>query len=145
MGKTAQGGKAWRAGPPRPLVALVLGGQIQQAVLASTFRCGQIESCILKMSLISEFFKSFLNRGERPQVYFWRDSKGHEVDVILDLSSRLVPVEIKSARTVATDFFAGLNYWRTLSGNAEAPAILLHGGDRLARQHNTLVLPWWAL
>ena len=100
---------------------------------------------IFESYVISEFFKSFLNRGEQPQVYFWRDSKGHEVDVLLDLSSRLVPVEIKSARTIATDFFTGLNYWRTVSGNAEAPAILLHGGDRLARQHNTLVLPWWAL
>jgi len=67
------------------------------------------------------------------------------VDVLLDLSSRLVPMEIKSARTVAADFFVGLDYWRSFSGNPEAPALLLHGGDRLARQHNTLVLPWWAL
>ena len=44
-----------------------------------------------------------------------------------------------------TDFFTGLNYWRTLSGTAEAPAILLHGGDRLTHQHNLLVLPWWVL
>jgi hypothetical protein len=67
------------------------------------------------------------------------------VDVLLDLPSRLVPFEMKSARTVAGDFFAGLDYWRTLTGNADTPAVLLHGGDHLARQHNTLVLPWWAL
>jgi hypothetical protein len=95
--------------------------------------------------VIAELYKSYVNRGEQPPVYFWRDSKGHEVDVLLDLSSHIVPVEIKSARTVAADFFAGLDYWRTLSGTPEQPAILLYGGDRLVRQHNTLVLPWWAL
>jgi predicted AAA+ superfamily ATPase len=100
---------------------------------------------IFESYVVSEFFKFFLNRGEQAQVYFWRDSKGHEVDLLLDVPSRLVPVEIKSARTVAGDFFAGLDFWRTLSGNAEAPAILIHGGDRLAHQHNALVLPWWAL
>jgi len=100
---------------------------------------------IFESYVIAELYKSYVNRGEQPPLYFRRDSKGHEVDVVLDLSSRLVPVEVKSARTVAADFFAGLDYWRTLSGNPGQPAILLHGGDRLTRQHNTLVLPWWAL
>ena len=100
---------------------------------------------IFESYVIAELYKSYVNRGEQPPLYFWRDSKGHEVDVVLDLSSRLVPVEVKSARTVAADFFAGLDYWRTLNGNPGQPAVLLHGGDRLARQHKTLVLPWWAL
>jgi hypothetical protein len=30
---------------------------------------------------------NFIHRGQEPDVYFWRDSTGHEVDLILDMAS----------------------------------------------------------
>jgi len=50
-------------------------------------------------------------RGERPNLYFWRDSNGNEVDVVIELGQGLMPVEIKAGKTVARDFFSGLEKW----------------------------------
>lgn len=100
---------------------------------------------IFESFVVSELYKNFAHRGEPPALYFWRDATGHEVDVLLDLGSRLIPLETKSGRTVAADFFDALVYWRTLSGQPEGPAALVYGGDRLFRQRGVVVYPWYAL
>ena len=100
---------------------------------------------IFESFVISELYKNFLNRGEIPSLYFWRDSGGHEVDALIDTGKRLVPVEIKSAQTVASDFFDGLKYWRELTGERQGPAALVYGGDRLFRQSGVVVYPWFVL
>ncbi len=100
---------------------------------------------IFESFVVSELYKNFAHRGEPPALYFWRDATGHEVDVILDLGSRLIPIEVKSAQTVAADFFDALVYWRALNGRPEGPAALVYGGDRLFRQRGVVVYPWYAI
>ena len=67
---------------------------------------------VFESFVVSEFHKNFTHRGEQPGIHFWRDAAGHEVDIIIDMGDRLIPVETKSAQTVASDFFDGLAYWR---------------------------------
>ena len=38
-------------------------------------------------------------------------------------------MEVKSGQTVAGDFFKGLRYWRERTGDPEAAAALIYGGD----------------
>ena len=105
-----------------------------------TARGGVFESYVL-----AEFMKNFLNQGLEPDLWFWRDSRGREVDLIMETGGAIVPVEIKSARTVAADFFAGLNYWRGLAGDDTLPAALVYGGDECRKQKGTVVLSWSVL
>ena len=64
-----------------------------------------------------------MHHGERAPLYFWRDSNGREVDVLLDLGASRVPVEAKAGVTVAADAFRGLeNYQRLAAGAAERMA-----------------------
>jgi hypothetical protein len=58
--------------------------------------------------IISELFKSQLNRGERPAFSFRRDSSGNEVDLIVEQGNMLMPIEIKSGKTMTRDSFAGV-------------------------------------
>lgn len=69
---------------------------------------------IFESFVISEIMKSYYNRGKRPDIYYWRDKTGHEVDCILDEGSRLIPIEIKSGRTFNTRFVEGLQFWNEL-------------------------------
>jgi predicted AAA+ superfamily ATPase len=104
-----------------------------------------LRGAIFETFVVSELFKGFAASGQEPPLYFWRDQSGHEVDVIIDLGSRLVPVEVKSGRTVAGDFFAGLEYWLGLPGNAEKQGVLVHGGDdQPHRRRGHTVRPWFA-
>ncbi len=92
--------------------------------------------------VVTEFLKGRFNRGEQPDLYFWRDSKGLEVDLLLDDGINLKPVEIKSGRTVAADFLTPLRKWCALSGVPDRPATLIYGGDREFSDQNVAIIPW---
>jgi uncharacterized protein len=100
---------------------------------------------IFESLIVSELLKNRLHQGEESDLYFWRDSMGHEIDLLLDLGPSLTPIEIKSGMTVATDFFQGLEYWRKLSGQPDGPGALIYAGDRAYRRQGFVVHPWAAL
>jgi len=95
--------------------------------------------------VLAELYKNFVHRGDQPSLYFWRDTGGHEIDLILELAGRLVPIEIKSAQTVAEDFLDEIHYWQTLPSNRPGPAALIFGGDQTFRRSRICVYPWFAL
>jgi uncharacterized protein len=95
--------------------------------------------------VVSELLKNYMHHGDEPDLYFWRDSTGHEVDVLIEQGRDLIPLEIKSGQTIAGDFFAGIRYWRGLVKNPAAPAALVYGGDRSFRREGVTVYPWSAL
>ncbi|RJP96336.1 MAG: ATP-binding protein [Desulfobacteraceae bacterium] len=98
---------------------------------------------IFENYVVAELLKRRLHAGHEPDLYFWRDSTGHELDIIIDLGNRLIPIEVKSGHTIAKDFFNGLNFWKTLSNNPSAPTALIYAGNRSLYQKNTAVYSWW--
>ena len=100
---------------------------------------------IFESMVLSELYKNFANRGEKPPLYYWRDSKGHEIDILVDFGSRQVPIEAKSARTVPDGFAANLAYWSTLAGKSAGRPILVHGGSEMMARDGISIIPWFAL
>jgi predicted AAA+ superfamily ATPase len=100
---------------------------------------------VFESFVLSELVKNFANQGLEPDVYFWRDSAGHEIDILFERGTELVPVEVKSGQTVAGDFFAGLEYWRGLVGDPGAPGALVYGGNRSLRRRGFTVYDWASL
>jgi predicted AAA+ superfamily ATPase len=45
--------------------------------------------------VFSEFFKNFALTAQEPPLFFWRDRSGHEIDLVVDLGGRSIPLEIK--------------------------------------------------
>jgi hypothetical protein len=104
-----------------------------------------LRGAIVETFVVSELFKLFAGAGLEPPLFFWRDQSGHEVDVVIDLGSRLIPVEVKSGATIAGDAFAGLGYWLGLPGNVEQRGVLVFGGNDMPhRRQSHLVRPWFA-
>ena len=97
---------------------------------------------IFETFVVAELLKSSLHRGEDPPLWFWRDSQGHEVDVLIDLGETQVPVEVKSGETVTGDSFASIRYWRKLTGGTDGPAALVYGGDRSFVREGVAVRSW---
>lgn len=92
----------------------------------------------------SELIKRLGHQGRHAQSWFWRDQKGHEVDLLIEEAGRITPIEIKSGRTVQGEFFGGLEYWTKLSGGTAG--VLIHSGDaRQERSNGIKVLPWSGL
>ncbi len=83
--------------------------------------------------VIAEIVKGALNRGIRPEIYFFRDSHGNEVDLLIKEKGDLIPVEIKSGATFSTDFVKGLERFRALgAGRVKAGAVLYNGEQRFS-------------
>jgi predicted AAA+ superfamily ATPase len=101
-----------------------------------------LRGAIFETMVVSELVKSRLNRGDRADFHFWRDSNGNEVDLIVEQGNGVVPVEIKSGRTVTGEFFAGLEKYRALAGAACREPILIHGGTGSYKQNGIRVVGW---
>ena len=95
---------------------------------------------IFESFIVAEHIKSRLHAGRRPNAFVWRNSTGHEIDLILEAGAQLWAVEIKSGETLNTDFFKGLKYFKGLSSVPDENLYLVYGGDRnLIRKHGQVV------
>jgi predicted AAA+ superfamily ATPase len=97
---------------------------------------------IFESFIISEFLKEYLNRGAEPAIYFWRDSAGNEIDIIVDHGDKLMPVEIKAGQTIASDFFKGIRFWGKLAKDEKIRAALVYGGERSYIRSDTHIYSW---
>jgi len=91
--------------------------------------------------IINEMLKSRFNTGKKNNLYYFRDSNGNEVDVIIDNGNELLAVEIKSAQTIATEFFKGLDYWKKISGHSNG-YLIYTGNDEFKYSNGNHVLNW---
>jgi len=92
--------------------------------------------------VISELLKRRYHQGARNNLYFWRDHKGAEIDVIIDQGNSLIPVEIKSSQTYSGSFFSSLNYWRKLSGSQDKKQFVIYGGDGIRETRDGMLVGW---
>jgi len=92
--------------------------------------------------VVSEAVKNYVHRGLEPDVYFWRDSGAHEIDLLIERGEGLLPVEAKSGETFASDFLDGILYWRGLSGKKDQPAALVYGGEASYLREGVVVMSW---
>lgn len=92
--------------------------------------------------IVSEFLKLCWNDGMPSNLFFWRDSKGLEIDLLLVRGETLTPIEIKSGATLAADFLDNLKKWSLLAGNSEQTSWLIYGGNRPLISGATQITPW---
>ncbi len=88
--------------------------------------------------IILELLKKTKNLNGYERYYFWRDSSGNEVDVLMERGQELFAIEIKSGKTIHSDFFKGLNHFQALQNNAKN--VLVYGGKESQKRTNCLVL-----
>jgi hypothetical protein len=98
---------------------------------------------IFESFLVSEISKAKFNRGTRPELHFWQDKVGNEIDCVMDVSGRMVAVEAKSGETVTADYFKNLKYWRALTGVPREDCFVVYAGDARQERENGRVLPWF--
>ena len=90
--------------------------------------------------VIADIVKSALNRGIRPEVYFFRDSHGNEIDLLVREKGLLTPVEIKSAETFTESFVKRIEWFQTLGVKRLLPGVVFYGGERPFNVHGVRVL-----
>jgi len=105
------------------LVSHLLGIETVNQAKRDPLRGGLYENLI-----ILEILKSLYNQGKRPDLFFYRDTHGNEVDLIIKQQRQLIPIEIKSAATFNKDFLKGILKFRELSKNRCRQGYVLYNG-----------------
>lgn len=91
------------------LACRLLGIQTREQLFLNPLRGGLFEGFI-----ISELIKNRLNRGEIPQIWYWRDSGGMEIDCLLEDGEKFLALEIKSGKTFNREMTDNLNRWQKI-------------------------------
>ncbi|MFC1894607.1 ATP-binding protein [Candidatus Dependentiae bacterium] len=95
--------------------------------------------------VLSEFIKNRYNKDLRPNLYFWRDNQGHEVDCIIEKGNNLTPIEIKISKTINSSFFDELKYWNEIAKSKPENAFLIYGGIEKRVRSGIKVFGWQSL
>ncbi len=97
---------------------------------------------IFETWVISELLKYRFNNALSSNLYFWRDNKGHEIDILSEQAQKLLPIEIKSGQTIAGDFFDNLKKFRVIAGNFIGEEFLIYGGVQPQSRNHINIVPW---
>jgi predicted AAA+ superfamily ATPase len=92
--------------------------------------------------IVTELLKNRFNQGQRSNLYFWRESSGHEIDVLIDEGLQQTPIEIKSGQTINSDWLKGLKYWQTLTKHT-GNSYLIYGGEDIQNRSEDIVIQGW--
>ena len=97
---------------------------------------------VFESLILSECMKYNKNHRAGLDFYFWRDSKGVEIDLLIESSRYLIPVELKSGQTLNKWFFKNLNLYQKYSGSNKK-GVLVYGGHKPVVGGPHQVLPWY--
>jgi len=104
------------------LAAWLLGIESAAQVARDPLVGGLFENLV-----VVEALKARLNRGKLPNLYFYRDSNGREVDLLYPKGSEVIPMEIKSAMTYHSDFQSGVRYFQKLNDTQTLGRVIYAG------------------
>ncbi|MBM4344069.1 MAG: ATP-binding protein [Deltaproteobacteria bacterium] len=101
-----------------------------------------LRGALFESWVVAELHKAIDHRGLNARLSFWRDSSGHEVDVIVEHGGQLTAIEVKSGQTVAGDWLGGLHKLKALLGGELSKMALVYGGDSSFDRQGVAVMGW---
>jgi uncharacterized protein len=110
-----------------------------------------LRGAIFETWVASEVFKARVHAGQPANLYYYRDSKGLEIDLIVDRGDAIIAVESKSGETIATDALVNLERLASLFRSDAAGArargaapelVLTYGGDTSQTRTGASVVGW---
>ena len=123
------------------LLCFLLGLKDNDAVLR-----GPMAGPLFETAVVAELAKLFFHRGLPPSLWYWRSRDGWEVDVLVELSGRLYPVEVKATATPRPAHAETLVRWRSIAGEkAGSGLVVTQAQEASALVPGVRVIPWYLL
>jgi uncharacterized protein len=100
-----------------------------------------LRGALFENLVVLEVLKALRNQGLRDPLYFFRDSNGLEIDLLLERADGLRLVEIKAAQTLSAALFKGLHRVSEVLGERVSSQHLVYGGETPQARTGVEVLP----
>lgn len=105
-----------------------------------------LRGAIFETWVVSEIYKTLVHGGEPPNLFHYRESRGLEIDLLMEMGETLDIVEIKSGATISRAFFKNIELMADRLKNAgiskKTNHCLIYGGEESQQRSSTRVLSW---
>lgn len=119
------------------LLSYLLGIETPEELISSTYKGALFEN----YSLL-EIMKNHKNKGINRNYYFWRDSNGNEIDLIIERGLNVQCVEMKASATVKSEFLKSLHYLDSLNTGIPMTHYLMNTQDESQKRTNETIVSW---
>jgi predicted AAA+ superfamily ATPase len=120
------------------LVCWLLGIRSAEQLISHPLR-----GAIFETWAISEILKHRANKGVQTGTFFYRDSHGQEIDLVIDNGVQFTLIEAKAGQTISEDTLkSSLKYGNVVGKTKPTKTIVVYGGEMLNTVDDILFLPW---
>ena len=112
---------------------------------AEQLRHHPLRGAIFESWVASEVLKLHFHAGKLPSLSHFRVSQGIEVDLVAEIGSRMLGIEVKSGTNLQSKHFKNLTIWSEWLENSffgSLERFLVYGGNEKYTRSNVTVLPW---
>ena len=103
-----------------------------------------VKGTLFENMMVSEYIKRIYHKNDlQSEVWFWRDTAGNEVDLLIQKPKSVEVLEIKATQTIMPDLFKGLNYFENLAEYDNLKKTLVYGGNEYQQRSAGSVVPWF--
>ncbi|MGE3953728.1 MAG: ATP-binding protein [Parachlamydiales bacterium] len=92
-----------------------------------------LRGSLIENLVLLELVKARANQGLDPNLYYFRDRRGREIDLIYQRGRELIPIEIKGAQTFNKEFFKNLLFFKELVGERCPVGYAVYAGQQEQR------------
>ena len=101
---------------------------------------------IFESWVVAELYKGQSNHGQDPKMFHYRESRGPEMDLLIDKGDILHAIEIKSGATASPDYFKHFQNLARRFENTVLPATIenhvIYGGEGSQQRSQVQLLSW---
>lgn len=109
-------------------------------------RLHPLRGAIFESWVFSEIFKAGVHGGAPPNLFHYRETRGLEIDLLMEQGRELNAVEIKSGATINPDYFKNLERFRdrfqAVIKSGPIQSCVIYGGDDSQKRANARVWSW---
>jgi predicted AAA+ superfamily ATPase len=120
------------------LAAYLLGIENRRQMSRDPLRGNLFENMV-----IVEALKCRLNQGRKSNLFFFRDAKGNEVDLLMVSGADILPIEVKAGMTITRDYFKGLKHFaKIFPDRISQGSFLVYAGMEAQERTGVSVVPF---
>lgn len=101
-----------------------------------------IKGALFENMMIAEYVKQMHHQNNSEDLWFWRDTHGNEIDLIVDKGDQMDIIEFKASETIKTQMFDGLSKFEEISQIKNLNKSLVYGGDTSQKRSAGNLVSW---
>jgi len=101
-----------------------------------------IKGALFENMMIAEYVKQMHHQNNPEDLWFWRDTHGNEIDLIVDKGDQMDIIEFKASQTIKTQMFDGLSKFEEISQIKNLNKSLVYGGDTSQKRSAGNLVAW---